>query len=109
MLTQIQEQNQGLRESEERFRLMMATVRDYAFVMLDPGGYVVSWNAGAERIHGYRTDEILGQHFLRFHTGEDVAGEEPGRILRIADAEGRLEKEGWRVRKAGQRFWAERV
>ncbi|HWW00726.1 MAG TPA: ATP-binding protein [Candidatus Acidoferrum sp.] len=109
MLTQIQEQNQALGQSEERFRLMMATVKDYAFVMLDPAGCVVSWNAGAERIHGYRTDEILGQHFSRFHGGDEVAPGECERILAVTIAEGRFEEEGWRVRKDGTRFWADTV
>jgi len=109
MLTQIHEQNQALGQSEERFRLMMASVKDYAFIMLDPAGCVVSWNAGAERIHGYRTDEILGQHFSRFHGGDEVAVGEAEHALKVASAEGSFEEEGWRVRKDGARFWADTV
>ena len=95
-----------LRESEERFRLMVESVRDYGIFMLDPEGHVVSWNAGAERIKGYRAAEILGQHFSRFYPKEDVQDGKPERQLLIAAAEGRAEDEGWRVRKNGTTFWA---
>ena len=98
-----------LRQSEERFRLMVSAVKDYAILMLDPGGYVVSWNSGAERIKGYRADEIIGQHFSRFYLPDDVAAGKPRKILEIAAREGRAEDEGWRQRKDGTSFWADAV
>ena len=97
---------EALRQSEEKLRLMIASVRDYALYMLDPDGRVASWNPGAERIKGYSAQEILGQSFARFFTAEDVAREKPARELEIARSEGRFEEEGWRVRKDGSRFWA---
>ena len=97
---------QVLRESEERFRLMVSEVKDYAILMLDPKGYVVSWNAGAERIKGYRPEEILGRHFSAFFPPEEVKSGSPANELRIAATRGRFEEEGWRVRKDGSRFWA---
>jgi PAS domain S-box-containing protein len=81
-------------------------VVDYAILMLDPQGYVTSWNAGAERIKGYTAHEILGQHFSVFHTPEDAANGKPERVLDQAIRTGRFEEEGWRVRKDGTRFWA---
>ena len=95
-----------LRQSGERFRLMVENVRDYAIFMLDPDGHVVSWNAGAERIKGYCADEILGHHFSQFYQQEDIERGKPERELLVAAAEDRLEDEGWRVRKDGTRFWA---
>jgi PAS domain S-box-containing protein len=97
---------EALRRSEEKLRQMIASVTDYAFFMLDAAGRVASWNPGAEKIKGYRQDEILGQHFSRFFTPEDIAGGKPARELEIAAAEGRFEDESWRVRKDGTRFWA---
>ncbi|HYF60103.1 MAG TPA: PAS domain S-box protein [Burkholderiaceae bacterium] len=96
----------ALRASEERFRLLVQGVTDYAIYLLDPEGHVVNWNAGAERFKGYTTDEILGQHFSRFYTEEDRATQLPRRALETALREGRFEQEGWRVRKDGGRFWA---
>ena len=96
----------ALRNSEESFRLLVEGVKDYAIFMLDPGGRVVSWNAGAERIKGYRADEIIGQHFSRFYAPDDVASGKPERQLEIAAYQGRLEDEGWRVRQDGCRIWA---
>ncbi len=93
-------------DSEERFRLLAASVTDYGIFILDPEGRVVSWNAGAERIKGYRADEIIGQHFSRFYTEEDVRAGKPARGLAAARTAGRFEDEGWRVRKDGSRFWA---
>jgi PAS domain S-box-containing protein len=95
-----------LRRSQEQFRLLVQGVTDYAIYMLDPNGNVASWNAGAERIKGYQPDEIIGQHFSRFYTEEDRAEELPRKALEIAKRDGRFEKEGWRLRKDGTRFWA---
>ncbi|WP_246138528.1 hybrid sensor histidine kinase/response regulator [Nitrospirillum bahiense] len=105
-ITERREAQQALRESEARFRLLVQSVTDYAIYMLDPTGHVTNWNAGAERIKGYRSEEIVGEHFSRFYTEEDLAAGLPTRALAIAEAEGRYEKEGWRVRKDGTRFWA---
>jgi PAS domain S-box-containing protein len=102
-------QMRALRESEERFRLLVEEVKDYAILMLDPEGRVTSWNSGAERIKGYRTEEILGQHFSRFYTREDVERDKPEKELRLAATQGRFEDEGWQVRKDGSRFWASAV
>jgi PAS domain S-box-containing protein len=95
-----------LRESEEKFRLLVEGVRDYAIFMLDPRGYVVSWNQGAERIKGYSTEQIIGQHFSKFYPEADVQKGLPEKGLRIAEREGRFEGEGWRLRKDGSKFWA---
>ena len=95
-----------LRRSEEQFRLLVQGVTDYAIYMLTPEGEVSSWNPGAQRIKGYEPSEIIGQHFSRFYTEEDRAAELPQKALEIAAKEGRFEKEGWRVRKDGTRFWA---
>ncbi len=96
----------ALRESEVRFRLMAESVKDYAIIMLDAGGHIVSWNLGAARVKGYQADEIVGQHFSRFYPPEDVASGKPDRELAVATAKGRYEDEGWRVRKDGSRFIA---
>ncbi len=95
-----------IRESEERFRLLVQSVEDYAIFMLDPTGRVTTWNAGAERIHGYTAEEITGQHFSVFYTAEDLAAGKPAKELVTAVETGRYEEEGWRVRKDGTRFWA---
>src|SRR4051794_4417555 len=92
--------------SEERFRLLVESVKDYAIIMLDPQGYVVSWNIGAVRIKGYEAYEIIGCHFSQFFIPEDVAAGKPERALERALTEGRAEEEFWRVRKDGSRFWA---
>lgn len=91
---------------ERRFRMLVDAVIDYAIYMLDAEGRVSNWNAGAERIKGYRPEEIIGQHFSRFYTDEDRANDEPRKALEAAARQGRFEKEGWRVRKDGTRFWA---
>jgi len=98
--------DEALRESEERFRRLVDGVRDYAVLMLDPDGRIASWNQGAERIKGYKADEILGCHFSCFYPPEDVQNGKPEHELKTAIAEGRYEEEGWRVRKDGTRFWA---
>lgn len=106
MLAQIQAQDQALRDSEERARLMVEGVRDYAVLMMDPEGYILHWNEGVERLHGYSAEEILGQHFSRFYPSTLIESGLAQRELDVASAEGRYEDEGWRVRKDGSRFWA---
>jgi PAS domain S-box-containing protein len=93
-------------EGEERFRLLVESVSDYAIFMLDPRGHVASWNLGAERIKGYQAAEIIGKHFSAFYPPEDVAAGKTERELEIATRTGRFEEEGWRVRKDGSLFWA---
>ena len=105
-LTAQREYVEALRQSEERFRLLVDCVKDYAIFMLDPQGYVVSWNAGAARIKGYTREEIVGQHFSRFYVPEEAAAGKPARELAIARQIGHVEDEGWRVRKDGTTFWA---
>ncbi|OHV15388.1 hybrid sensor histidine kinase/response regulator [Methylorubrum extorquens] len=100
---------EALRQSEQRFRLLVQGVQDYAIYMLDPQGKVSSWNRGAQRFKGYTDAEIIGEHFSRFYTAEDRATDLPTRALRTAADEGRFEAEGWRVRKDGTRFWAHAV
>jgi PAS domain S-box-containing protein len=95
-----------LRESEERFRMLVNGVEDYAIFMLDPTGHIVSWNPGAERIQGYKAEEIVGCHFSCFYPPEDIKSHKPERELQTAINEGRYEEEGWRLRKDGARFWA---
>ncbi len=102
----IAESKIALRRSEERFRLLVDAVQDYAIFMLDVQGHVSSWNSGAERIKGYGVTEIIGKHFSVFYPEEDVRSGKPQRELEIAAREGRLEDEGWRIRKDGSRFWA---
>jgi PAS domain S-box-containing protein len=97
---------EGLRQSEERFRLLVETVRDYAIFMLDPQGHVVSWNAGAERSKGYAAHEIIGRHFRTFYPPEQQKSRHPEHELELALRDGRYEEEGWRIRKDGTRFWA---
>lgn len=99
-------QEEALRRSEEQFRILVQGVTDYALYMLDEAGQVSSWNVGAERIKGYTPDEIIGQHFSAFYTEEDRASGLPQRALETAAREGRYEREGWRLRKDGTRFWA---
>jgi len=98
--------HEALKQTEEKFRMLVERVKDYAIIMLDPLGRVTSWNEGAARIKGYRAEEILGQHFSRFYSREDVLRGKPERQLRVATAEGSFEEEGWRIRKDGSRFWA---
>jgi PAS domain S-box-containing protein len=95
-----------LRASEERFRLLVQGVADYAIFMLDPTGFVTNWNAGAARIKGYAAEEIIGRHFSQFYTEEDRQDGLPERVLETARRTGKYEAEGWRVRKDGARFWA---
>ncbi len=95
-----------LRQSEERFRLMVESVRDYAIFMLDTEGYVASWNRGAELNKGYTAAEIIGKHFSVFYPKEKIEAKWPEHELEAALREGRFEDEGWRLRKDGSRFWA---
>ncbi|MEN3366866.1 MAG: hypothetical protein V7606_4140 [Burkholderiales bacterium] len=97
---------EALRESEERFRMLVQGVTDYAIYMLSPTGSITNWNAGAERIKGYHHDEVVGTDFSRFYTEEDRSSGLPAQSLATAAREGRFEREGWRVRKDGTRFWA---
>ena len=100
------EGKENLRQSEERFKLLVESVRDYAIFMLDPQGHVLTWNAGATRFKGYRAEEIIGQHFSRFYPPEEVARGLPEHELQVAAKEGAFEDEGWRVKKDGSLFWA---
>ena len=105
-LTDRKRHEEELRQSEERFRLLVDGVTDYAIYMIDPQGVITSWNAGAERIKGYRQDEIVGKHFSRFYAPEDLREGKPWEELAVARRVGRSEQEGWRLRKNGERFWA---
>jgi len=100
---------QTLYASEERFRLLVESVLDYGIFMLDPDGRVTSWNAGAQRVHGYRADEIIGQHFSAFYVPEEVAAGKCQWVLKTATETDRVEEEGWRLRKDGGKFWASNV
>jgi PAS domain S-box-containing protein len=102
----LRESHEKLRQSEERFRLMVEEVKDYALFMLDPEGHVATWNTGAEQMKGYSADEIIGEHFSRFYTPEDIAEGKPQQALDIAAAQGKYVDEGWRVRRDGKRFLA---
>ena len=96
----------SLQNSEQRFRLLVEAVQDYAIFMLDPLGHISSWNLGAERIKGYRADEIIGKHFSIFYPEQDQKNQKPQYELKEAARVGRFEDEGWRLRKDGSRFWA---
>jgi PAS domain S-box-containing protein len=99
-------QELALRQSEQRFRLLVSGVTDYAIYMLDLEGNISSWNAGAERFKGYRESEVIGRHFSMFYTEEDLLSGKPKRALKTAYSEGRFEDLGWRRRKDGTQFWA---
>jgi PAS domain S-box-containing protein len=108
-VTARRQQEEKLRLSEQRFRLLVESVSDYAIYMLDPDGLVVSWNSGAQRIKGYSAAEIIGRHYSRFFIPEDVEAGAPWKELVTAKSAGRVEVEGWRVRSSGERFWARAV
>lgn len=105
-MTARRHEEDALRRSEERFRLLTNSVKDYAIFMLDPRGHIVSWNEGARRLKGYEASEIIGEHFSRFYTPPDIERDHPANELVLALREGRYEEEGWRIRKDGSRFWA---
>ncbi len=105
-ITEKKEAERALFAADQRFRMLVQGVRDYAIYMLDPDGRITNWNAGARAIKGYAAEEIIGEHFSRFYTAEDRAAGEPDRALATALAEGKYEKEAWRVKKDGTRFWA---
>jgi PAS domain S-box-containing protein len=105
-VTERRQAQERLRESERAFRMLVNGISDYAIYMLSPHGEVTNWNMGAERIKGYRAEEVVGSHFSRFYTPEDQAGGMPSRALATAAEAGHYESEGWRVRKDGSRFWA---
>ena len=94
---------------EQRMQLLVRSVTDYAIYLLDPAGMIATWNPGAQRFKGYSGEEIIGQHFSRFFTPEDIGADLPGRALRTAAREGRFEAEGWRLRKDGSRFWVHAI
>jgi PAS domain S-box-containing protein len=93
-------------EGSGLYRLLVESVRDYAIFALDPRGHILTWNAGAERLKGYKPNEVIGRHFSTFYPPEDIAADKPGMELREAASEGRFEDEGWRLRKDGSVFWA---
>ena len=105
-LTERRKHEDELRISEERFRLLVDGVTEYAIMMLDEDGFVSSWNVGAERIKGYQSQEILGKHVSHFYPSEAVVANKPWLDLAVAREQGRLQDEGWRVRKDGTLFWA---
>jgi PAS domain S-box-containing protein len=106
---QTENQKIALRDSEQRFRLLVQGVTDYAIYMLDREGRVTNWNLGAERIKGYTGDQIIGSNFSQFYTEDDRRAGAPQRALATAEAAGRFESEGWRVRKDGSQFWAHTI
>jgi PAS domain S-box-containing protein len=105
-VTERKERDRALRQSEQRFQLLVNSIEDYAIYMLDPQGHVSTWNAGARRFKGYEAEEIIGDHFSRFFLPEDRRDGLPSRILTAAAEQGRFEMEGWRIRKDGSRFLA---
>ena len=108
-LSERRKHEEALAQSEERFRLLVEGVEDYAIFLLDPQGTVTSWNAGAQRIIGYKADEILGKHFSRFFTEEDLHEAKPWEELAVSRTGGRFESEGWRVKANQERFWARAI
>uniref|UniRef100_UPI001ABBC4BF PAS domain S-box protein n=1 Tax=Aetokthonos hydrillicola TaxID=1550245 RepID=UPI001ABBC4BF len=108
-ITERKRAEQALQQSEERFRALVDGVKDYAIFMLDPNGFIISWNHGAERINGYLMEEILGHHFSCFFPVEEIENNKPQQELNTASLQGRFEGEGWRLRKDGSLFWANEI
>jgi len=98
-----------LRNQDQQMRSIVESVRDYAIYLLDSEGYILTWSLGGERIKGYTPDDIIGKHFSRFFSREDLERDHPAELMRLAAARGRFEEEGWRVRKDGSRFWADSI
>src|SRR5579862_1727723 len=101
--------HEALRQSEEIFRLLVDRVQDYAIFLIGADGLVATWNAGAARIKGYTADQIIGRPYETFFTAEDRTAGRPARLLAQARRDGRVEDEGWRVRRDGTRFWADAI
>jgi PAS domain S-box-containing protein len=108
-VTEQREAMEALRRNDQQLRSIVESVRDYAIYHLDRQGHVMTWNPGAERIKGYTAEEIVGAHFSRFFTQEDIERGKPAELMRLAAARGRYEDEGWRIRKDGSRFWADSI
>jgi PAS domain S-box-containing protein len=98
--------SEAVHQSEERYRLLVSNVRDYAIFLLDPNGIILTWNTGAENLKGYKPHEVIGQHFSKFYTQPDLDRNHPQHELEIAKETGRYEEEGWRIKKDGSTFWA---
>jgi formate hydrogenlyase transcriptional activator len=105
-VTEQREAQDLVRRKDLQLRSLLDGVRDYAIYLLDKGGYITTWNPGAERIKQYTPDEIIGKHYSRFFTQDDIDRDRPAELLKLAAQRGRVEHEGWRVRKDGTRFWA---
>ncbi len=106
-ITSYRQAEEALRQSDEKLRILVQGVKDYAILMLDPKGRITTWNEGAERIKGYRAEEIIGEHFSKFYTPEAIAQGLPALALKMATEQGSFEEEGWRLRKDGSLFWAD--
>ena len=106
-ITELKKAEAAARTSNEHFQLIIETIQDYALIMLDAHGHIVSWNIGAERITGYQASEIVGRHFASFHVPPEIETRRPESILQLALAHGRFTEEGWRVRKDGSGYWAD--
>src|SRR5258708_13126617 len=103
-ITERKRVQEALEQNEERFRMLVEDMQDYALYMVDPSGTVATWNAGAARIKGYKAEEILGEHFSRFYEAIDIELGRPGRTLKMAATSGRFEDEAWRTPKTGSSF-----